>query len=289
MPVVAELELGVRLLPETQFIVVTGTKGKSTTTACIAHLLDAVGLGDAAARATSVSRSRRWRWRGKPAWLAVEASSFQLHDAPELAPAVGVLTNLSPDHLDRYGTVEAYYADKALLFRNATGASRWVINGDDPAAVAMASHAAGTHETFSLVQRAAAGFYDRKAGWLVVRGTPLMRRADLHLLGDHNVANALAAVLAVPPEADRERLARALATLPRAAPPARAGARAGRRALDQRLQGHHPERGRGRARERDAPGRAAPGRAAQGRRRSPRWRRPSSRCARSWRTAKPRR
>ena len=211
--VLAELELGARFLPATRLVVVTGTKGKSTTTACIAHLLRAAGLSDAEAAGnighpiTAVALAER-----PPAWLAVEASSFQLHDAPTLSPAAGVLTNLSPDHLDRYGTAEAYYADKALLFRNAGPGSRWVVNGDDPAATAMAARAAGSHEAFSLVQRAAAGSYDRAARWLVLRGTPLLRRADLQLLGDHNVANALAAALAVPPELDRDTVARGLAT-----------------------------------------------------------------------------
>ena len=213
VPVVAELSLGMRFLGATKFIVVTGTKGKSTTAACIAHLLGALGLGEAESAGnighavTEVALALK-----SPQWLAVEASSFQLHDSPDLAPAVGVLTNLSPDHIDRYGTVEAYYADKALLYRNAKPESRWVTNGDDAAAVAMASKAAGTHETFSLSQRAAAGFYDRKAGWLVVRGTPLIKRTDLHLLGDHNVANALAAALALPPDADRDKLSAALKT-----------------------------------------------------------------------------
>ena len=214
VPVVAELDLAARFLGETRLIVVTGTKGKSTTTACVAHLLAALGLGDAGGAGNIGTALAEVALAGKsPPWLAVEASSFQLHDAPALAPAVGVLTNLSPDHLDRYGTVEAYYADKALLYRNARAGSRWVTNADDPAALMMAADAAGSHETFSLVQRAAAGFYDRKAQWLVVRGTPLLKRADLHLLGDHNVANALAAVLAIPPaEADRERLVPALAS-----------------------------------------------------------------------------
>ena len=212
VPVVAELDLAARFLGETRFIVVTGTKGKSTTTACIAHLLGAFGLGDAGGAGNIGTALAEVALAGKsPAWLAVEASSFQLHDAPQLAPAVGVLTNLSPDHLDRYGTVEAYYADKALLYRNAKPESRWVTNGDDPAALVMASNAAGSHETFSLVQRAAAGFYDRKAEWLVVRGTPVLKRSELHLLGDHNVANALAAVLALPADVDREKVAAALA------------------------------------------------------------------------------
>lgn len=209
----AELGFAARFLDGTRLIVVTGTKGKSTTTACVAHLLAALGLGDAGAAGNiGTALSGVALASSRPAYLAVEASSFQLHDAPTLAPAVGVLTNLAPDHLDRYGTVEAYYADKALLYRNAGPESRWVTNGDDPAAIAMASNAPGAHETFSLVQRAAAGFYDRAARWLVVRGTPLIRRADLQLLGDHNVANALAAALAVPGEGDREAMGRALAT-----------------------------------------------------------------------------
>ena len=211
VPVVAELSLGARFLGATKLIVVTGTKGKSTTAACVAHLLAALGLGDAAAAGNIGYPLTEVALAGKsPPWLAVEASSFQLHDSPQLQPAVGVLTNLSPDHLDRYGTVEAYYADKALLYQNATAGSRWVTNGDDPAALAMASKAEGRHETFSLVQRAAAGFYDRKAEWLVVRGTPLIKRTDLHLLGDHNVANALAAALAIPAEADHDKVAGAL-------------------------------------------------------------------------------
>ncbi len=211
--VLAELELAVRSLPRTRLAVVTGTKGKSTTAACLAHLLEAAGLTDVGAAgnigfpASAVALADR-----PPAWLAVEASSFQLHDSPSLAPAVGVLTNLSADHLDRYGSEEAYYADKALLFRNASADSRWVLNADDEAVLALPGAAPGTRETFSLTQRAAAGFYDRAAGWLVLRGTPLMRRPDLALLGEHNVANALAAALAVPPDADREVLARALTT-----------------------------------------------------------------------------
>ena len=209
----AELEFAARFLRGTRLIVVTGTKGKSTTTACIAHLLAGLGLGATGAAGNIGTALSAVALGGeRPPYLAVEASSFQLHDAPGLRPAVGVLTNLSPDHLDRYGTAEAYYADKALLFRNADASSRWVVNGDDPAVLDLAAPAAGRKETFSLERRAAPGFYDHAAQWLVLRGAPLLKREALGLLGDHNVANALAALLAVPEDADREALARALAT-----------------------------------------------------------------------------
>src|SRR5205807_2248901 len=68
-------------------------------------------------------------------WLAVEVSSFQLHDSPHFAPDIGILTNLAPDHLDRYASVDAYYHDKQLLFSNARARDVWVLNGDDPAAL----------------------------------------------------------------------------------------------------------------------------------------------------------
>ncbi|HYD51528.1 MAG TPA: UDP-N-acetylmuramoyl-L-alanine--D-glutamate ligase, partial [Gemmatimonadaceae bacterium] len=108
----------------------------------------------------------------------------------------GVLTNLSANHLDRYASVEAYYGDKALLFRNATPASTWVTNADDAEVQALARGAAGRHLRFSLAGEADA-WYDRARDQLVVLGEPLLARAELPLLGDHNVANALTAALAV--------------------------------------------------------------------------------------------
>jgi UDP-N-acetylmuramoylalanine--D-glutamate ligase len=123
-------------------------------------------------------------------------SSFQLHDTPSLKPVVGVLTNLSPDHLDRYPSVAEYYADKARLFANADGDSMWVINADDKAVMQMARDVAGVKYTFSLLKEADACLEER-SGQLVALGVPLIARRDLPLLGQHNVWNARAASLAV--------------------------------------------------------------------------------------------
>jgi UDP-N-acetylmuramoylalanine--D-glutamate ligase len=136
----------------------------------------------------------------KPEWLALEMSSFQLHDTPSIAPEVGVLTNLSPDHLDRYESVRDYYADKALLFQNATENSKWVVNDSDEAAVEMIARAKGQHFHFgrSLL---ADMIYDTsnaaEPGWILWRGHRVIRRDEIPLLGDHNVENAMAAALAV--------------------------------------------------------------------------------------------
>ncbi|MGD0483823.1 MAG: UDP-N-acetylmuramoyl-L-alanine--D-glutamate ligase, partial [Gemmatimonadales bacterium] len=213
VPVISELDLGARMLPATRLVCVTGSNGKTTTTALTAHLLRKAGLSDAEAAGNIGNPICAVAAKGRaPAWLAVECSSFQLHDAPSLAPAAGVLTNLSPNHLDRYHTIEEYYGDKAFLFRNATAESRWVVNGDDAAAVALVGGAAGHLEPFSLETRLAAGYFDRAAGWLVLRGTPLIRRAEFPLAGDHNVQNALAAALAMPPETGRDALVEGLRT-----------------------------------------------------------------------------
>src|SRR5467141_4439320 len=122
--IVSELDLGFRALATLpgggpRSIAITGTNGKTTTTALVAHLLSAAGLRATAAgnigRAVTDLALANERYQ----WLSLEVSSFQLHDSPNFDPDIGMLTNLAPDHLDRYPSADAYYADKRLLFRNA--------------------------------------------------------------------------------------------------------------------------------------------------------------------------
>lgn len=196
VPVFSEIDLGFRALENVSCIAITGTNGKTTTTALVSHLLKTAGLPAEAAGNIGRPLADVALEPGGLRWLAVEVSSFQLHDSPNFAPAIGVLTNLSPDHLDRYPDVAAYYADKGLLFRNATDASVWVVNADDPAALALAADIPGRTVRFSL-RGPADGWYDAGERTLRLGGAALLPRAALALLGDHNVANALAAALAV--------------------------------------------------------------------------------------------
>ena len=212
--VVGEIEVALKALEHTRTIAVTGTNGKTTTTALIGHLLRALGANAIDAGNIGTPLADVALQAQQPEWVALELSSFQLHDTPSVAPDVGVVTNLSPDHLDRYDRVEDYYLDKALIFRNMTARSRWVLNGDQKEVLDLA-HALpddavspGLRATrsawplgevcrFSLASRDADASYDRTRDQLVVLGEPLLPRAELHLFGDHNVANALAASLAV--------------------------------------------------------------------------------------------
>jgi UDP-N-acetylmuramoylalanine--D-glutamate ligase len=196
VPIVSEVEVALHYLPRTCFIAVTGTNGKTTVTALVDHLLRALGRDSVAAGNIGMALSEVALRETPPAWVALEVSSFQLHDTPSLTPAVGVLTNLAPDHLDRYRSLDDYYADKMRLFANATEASAWVTNADDPEVERRTVRLRGRRHRFSLWDDRADACLAR-SGDLVVHGTTLMSRAALPLIGDHNVANALAAVLAV--------------------------------------------------------------------------------------------
>lgn len=203
--VVGELEIALRYLPGLRYAAITGTNGKTTTTALVGHILrtlghDAVDAGNIGTPLADLALRDE-----PPGWCALETSSFQLHDTPGLAPTVGVVTNLSPDHLDRYPDVRSYYADKARIFCNARPESRWVLNGDQPEVLRLhelrdsprAATLLGTVHTFSLERQDADAWYDRDGGRLMLLGEPLLDRGELRLAGDHNVANALCAALAV--------------------------------------------------------------------------------------------
>ncbi len=134
-----------------------------------------------------------------PDWFVVEVSSFQLADIVDFAPDIGVVTSLAPDHLDRYPSVEAYYADKARLFENATSESTWVLNGDVPEVEALAGDSPGRRFRFSL-QATEGSHAFLRAGELVLRlregePDPLLQDRELPTLGRHNTGNALAASL----------------------------------------------------------------------------------------------
>lgn len=194
LEILAEVDIGFLALHQTRCIGITGTNGKTTTTSLIAHVMSAAGLRTVVAGNIGTPLCDLARSKQPPPWVALELSSFQLHDAPHIRPAAGVLTNLAPNHLDRYRSLEEYYADKAQLFRNADATSVWVTNADDPAVQDMARRVRGRHVRFSVRDEADA-WYDRQGRRLMLRSSEVLPRVALPLLGDHNIANALAATL----------------------------------------------------------------------------------------------
>ena len=192
--IVAEAELGLSELPQTQYIAITGTNGKTTTTSLASRALAHAGVDIQAAGNIGIPVCDVALAERAPAWLALELSSFQLHDMPQVRPAVAVITNLAPNHLDRYRSLAEYYGDKLLLLRNASADSVTVLNGDDAPLLELASHVPGRVLRFSL-QRRADAWFDRLGGRLMLGDRAVLSRDDLPLLGDHNVANALTVFL----------------------------------------------------------------------------------------------
>ncbi len=210
---VSELEFASRHL-RSPVIAVTGTNGKTTTTALAAHLLRSAGFDARAAGNIGRALSEVALEESAPEWVVVEASSFQLADIETFAPSIGALTNLSPDHLDRYPSIAAYYADKGRLFDNACDDSVWIL-GVQREVLELAGEAPGRRifvfAPDDETSAASAGDLPRRdddavdAGFVVDgilrarlggRELDLVRADELRLLGAHNQANALFAALA---------------------------------------------------------------------------------------------
>jgi UDP-N-acetylmuramoylalanine--D-glutamate ligase len=189
--VIAEVELAWRALTPTPLLGVTGSNGKSTVTAMLGAILAHAGVhtgvgGNIGYAASALARQGGWQA------IVLELSSFQLEGCTTLRPQVGVLLNLCPDHLDRHPDMAAYLAAKARLFAHQGPNEVAVLNADD--AVVRHLPVPGQRALFSLADPRAAAH--ASGAWLVVDGRKVMRRGDLRLLGDHNLANALAAALA---------------------------------------------------------------------------------------------
>jgi UDP-N-acetylmuramoylalanine--D-glutamate ligase len=194
-------------------VAVTGTNGKSTTTVLLQALLESAGLRAAAAGnlgEPSLSLV------GKPLDIAVlEVSSFQLEAVDLFRPAVAVVLNITPDHLDRHGSLHAYTEAKARILEAQTATDAAVLNADDPLVRPFAERTAGRVFFFSRQQPQEQGAWIEGGDVLLNDGRQVRRVGlrDLPLAGHHNrdnAAMALCAVLALGADIDQ-----AAAALPR--------------------------------------------------------------------------
>jgi len=194
IPIVGEIELAYRYLQGT-VIAVTGSNGKSTTTALIGHILDVAGrqpivagnIGQPLIAALDLE---------KPRTYVLELSSFQLEAVDTFHANVALLLNITPDHMDRYPSFDAYAAAKYRIFRNQTPRDVAIVNASDRRVAPRGG--AGRVWRFSSAQAVESGAYlDGDALVLCVEGQERrIPRASLRLEGTANVENALAAWLA---------------------------------------------------------------------------------------------
>ncbi len=200
IPVVGELELGA-LAAHAPLICITGTNGKSTTTDLVGALLRAAGrevavCGNIGRAICEVAESV-----SPQGLLVVEVSSFQLETVSRLQPYIATWLNLTPDHLDRHGSLDTYAAMKSRLF-DRQSEDDWAVRNADDAEVLRRVSGAGSPLEFSAQHEVAegAGFAEGELR-LAWRGgrERLLPRSELRLPGPHNLANALAALATVLP------------------------------------------------------------------------------------------
>lgn len=216
--VVGEAEYAFRFLDE-PVIGVTGTNGKSTTTALVAHLLAEAGRSVFAGGNLGTPLSERILEGGRRDVSVVELSSYQLEGIETFRPRVAVLTNLAPDHLDRYPSVEAYWEAKARIFLNQREEDFAVLNADDEAVLRLhAGPARGFR--FSRRECPSEGAFDDGEAIHVV-GLPESEGEERYvelspaLRGAHGRKNAMAGILAARLlGADPGSVARGLASFP---------------------------------------------------------------------------
>ncbi len=206
VPVLGEIELAYRLC-EAPIVAVTGTKGKSTTTALIGHLLRSSGLSVRVGGNIGNPLIKEVRGAAVDSWVVAEVSSFQLETIRAFKPRVAVLLNVSPDHLDRYHSMEEYAEAKYRICANQSLTDWFVGNLDDPMVSVLHWRRGDTRVQarqlwFSLRGGDEATMYlrDGMLTYAPVAGDPrpisIMPSAEIPLAGEHNRENAMAALLA---------------------------------------------------------------------------------------------
>lgn len=197
IPVISETELAFNRA-DCDFVAITGTNGKTTTTSLAQHLMadgkrQVVAGGNIGIPLISQVKSMH-----PEDIIVAEMSSFQLESIDAFRPHIATVLNITPDHLDRHGTLEAYRAAKMNVFRNQTKEDYLILNADDPQVRSMQTEAKSQVLFFSQIEKPLFGmwlegedlFYrlptDKKAHALI-------NRREIGIPGDHNLENAMAA------------------------------------------------------------------------------------------------
>ncbi len=222
-PVLSEIEIAYRIA-RAPIVAVTGTNGKTTTVMMSAAVLEHAGrnvqvAGNTLAGGFQVPLIRAADTLPQEAWITAEVSSFQLEWVAGFRPKIAVITNITADHLDRHGTVEAYLEAKARLLDAQTPDEWTVLNQENPATLGLMPRARGRLLRLGRADHGAEGTWtETVAGRRWLRGrlggetVDLLPADTLKVPGEHTVENALAAcavglAAGCPPEAMAQALA----------------------------------------------------------------------------------
>lgn len=223
---IGEMELAWRHLNSCPWVAITGTNGKTTTTALIAAIFQTAGfnapacgnIGYAACDLALEARDNPSTSRLALDWVIAELSSYQIEASPSVAPKIGVWTTFTPDHLSRHHTLEHYYNIKAHLLHQS---QQQVLNGDDAYLSQIGVNGWKLDACWTSIKGKAhlignpdQGVYIEN-GWVVAQGEPIVAVSALRMVGKHNHQNLLMAVAAASLAGiDKDAIAEAITNFP---------------------------------------------------------------------------
>ena len=199
-PVIGELELAARFL-KGKILAITGSNGKTTTTVLAGEILKEAGFPTLVAGNIGLPVVGLIEESTDATWAVLEVSSFQLESTEEFHPAIAVILNITPDHLDRHGTFENYALAKERIFAAQDATDSVVLNADNPRAAEAAARSRAPVYWFSIEHPVKQGAWAQE-GNVVYRSAPeaaietILPLIKIPLKGEHNVENVLAAVCA---------------------------------------------------------------------------------------------
>jgi len=194
--VISELELAFEFA-RAPIVAVTGTNGKTTTCTLIHRMLDSAGISTVYTGNTDMPFSEAVAASHAPEVYVIEVSSFQLELIESFRPDIGILLNVTPDHLDRYDGFDHYAATKLRLFENQKPTDFAVLNAADPRSIAVPPQIGSQRVLFDTSNEVETGCWAAAAGSIRyrLRGDEGMvcPAAEIAIPGEHNIENALAA------------------------------------------------------------------------------------------------
>jgi UDP-N-acetylmuramoylalanine--D-glutamate ligase len=198
--VIGELELAARFL-KGKTLAITGSNGKTTTTALVGEILEKAGIPTLVGGNIGVPVVALIDQSTDETWSVLEVSSFQLESTERFHPAIAVILNITPDHLDRHGSFENYALAKERIFAAQNENDFVILNADNVRAAQAAARSVARVYFFSVEHSVLQGAWVED-GFLVYRGAPdqptekIMPLSGVPLKGVHNVENVLAAICA---------------------------------------------------------------------------------------------
>jgi len=199
-PIIGELELAARFL-KGKILAVTGSNGKTTTTSLLGEILEKAGIATLVGGNIGVPVVALIDDSSDATWSVLEVSSFQLESTEQFHPAIAVILNITPDHLDRHGNFENYALAKERIFAAQDEHDFVVLNADNVRAAAAAKRSKAQVYWFSLEHTVEQGAWV-EGGEIFFRSAKdaapetVMPLSKIPLKGEHNVENVLAAVCA---------------------------------------------------------------------------------------------